>query len=470
MRLPFLDTLAPARPMLASPSRGNDADPLAEVKRHMGCTIGAALANAGVECHLKGRHVIVAPRVLTFPFWPYNRAAVPWDRLSKLAPSIEGQTGYAPIRIRAEGSEAGSWIMVEAPNPMPDTLLAPDAPLDVPDNRKLRVPVGVDSRNRVWHMTLSAQDVPHFALVGPSGVGKTTVAWGIAYQLARLTAQRVGDLLMLAVCSDPTGWENFEGLSQWAGTVYHADAAPVIDWLWRTVERREANRIQHPAIVAFLDDYAGLLTHIDNGQVEHIARNGRRVHVHLIINAHQMDGANMGKLPSLLPDRGIFGQASGQASAQATGRSKAGANALLGQGDMLVVSNRIQGEAPRLATYLVTPRDIERLSGRGQPHRPPWQEPVVKVAGRVIEPTPRLRIVKDEDTPIHSSASAIDNAPGVVLDDKARQVRDMILAGHGMKRIVTEVWNVKPGGGQGWTLACQEYQRINQELVRGGGR
>lgn len=329
-----------------------------------GVLIGRVLEGKGVACHLDMSAVILTPRLVSYPFRPHLPHLIEWRGLAAYQDTLEGVLGISPVRVSTENG----IIWVETPREEGQVVTC----WEYEPEGALGVPLGMDGRGRILNMRFGREDVPHLLLIGPTQAGKTTCAYNIAFQLVRSTLHDPDALRMLAVVSDPSGWEELLGVRQWWGVALHDEAPGVIGWLRREVKEREAERRQWPAVVAFLDDYPALLEDYPDvaADVDGIARQGRRAGVHLVINTQEATRAGAGRAPRLITDKLVFGQGSAADAALASGRGRTGAETLMGKGDMLLTTSRLQRPV-RLTGLLATPDDLARLPSGGW-ESPPW--------------------------------------------------------------------------------------------------
>ncbi len=402
---------------------------------------------------ITGEYVIPGPRVvaLGYDFGPVTTALMRAATSPDLAAVLEHNVGVEWLQChRARGL---FWYSV--PNPAPYQLSATAFA-----GTGLEAAIGVDRMAQPVDVDLAR--TPHLLLAMPTGGGKTTAAQALIYRLCEQNAPR--DLRLIVVASRLSQWRPLESLPHLWGIVHHNDSAPVLDWVLREIERREALGVTLPRIVLVLDDAHSMVTRggIAVETMTTASQNARAAGIHLVITAHGTDARNLGSADvERNIERRIVAATSASNAAQMTGRGRTGAHRLLGRGEAISVDG--PSETP-VTLAVVAPDDFAALGARWgmtdvQPA--PWAEAEKpKPTGTLIRPQ-RWR-----NAPLSASEAEpeAETTPRL-LTDRERHVRDLLRQRATQADIMAAVWNVTPGGGGAYKAACNEYRDVLARLL-----
>lgn len=412
---------------------------------------------------------VTGPRVLAYGY----RLGALRPQLYPLTTAIMRQAQAADLLAVIEHSVGVPWVGVHrdagqffysVPNPRPFLVRATDFNGD-----GLEAAIGVDRMGRPVDVDLTRQ--PHVILAMPSGGGKTTAALAFVYRLAEQNAPDA--LRLIVVASDIPKWRPVEMLPHLWGIVHHNDGAPVLEWVTREVERREALGITSPRIVLVLDDAHALITRggIAAQTMTNLSQQTRRAGVHMLITAHATNARNLGSadVEANIRRRFVAATSAGNA-AQMTGRGGTGAHRLLGEGEAIDINN--ERETP-VTLAVVAPDDFAALGARwgmGGVEPAPWAEAEKpKPTGTLIRPqfwqnAPLSASEAEPEAETEAETEAERVAPRR-LTERERRVRDLLRERKTQAEILADVWNVTPGGGGAYKAACNEYRDVLARLV-----
>lgn len=337
--------------------------------------VAQAFVQNGLALHLLP--AIQGPHTITITLRLYQPTKSNLDKALKLQRVVETAIGDGPVRITMQQGV----LLIECPSPVPVIVHARTL-----HGQDLAVPLGVTGQQTVAGIDLARH--PHLLLVGPTNVGKTTAARGIAYQLAR---QRQGNQVRYIVSTfKPKDWQAFRGLTNtWAVISDPVESGEMLHYLHDVMLRRTAASLDEPRIVIFLDDLLNLLGCVDvTRELSELASLGRGAGIHLIIGTQWLGkkGAGDATVTGNILTRLIFPTASAQDAASFSGRGKTGAEQI-GRypGDALLVK---EGSTQRLAVAYVADEELRTLPRRQDEYRP-WLGSTRRKSGQRLAHLPR---------------------------------------------------------------------------------
>ena len=227
--------------------------------------------------------------------------------------------------------------------------------------------LGVDDAGTPLLLNLPSPDVAHALVCGTTGSGKTALARTMALSLALHNPQRQLQLLLI----DPKG----RGFAPLSG-LPHLLCPPLteieqalarLSWLVGEMERRDAQGINQPRLVVFVDELADLLM-IGGKEMEfaltRLSQRGREAGVHLVACTQKPTAAVIGSLTKAnFPVRIVGSVTSPEEAKVAAGVSGTAAERLRGRGDFLLV---LKGQTTHFAAAYISAeearQDAMRLS------------------------------------------------------------------------------------------------------------
>ena len=328
--------------------------------------IETVLASHKVPSYVRGGAMM--PRSVRFFLTPAIGAKL--SRIKSLSEEIALALGTTSCRIfRHKGTIA---IDVPRPNPASVGLLPLCHQLD-------RIPpfcavLGVDGQGTPTLVRLPSPEVAHILIAGTTGSGKTALARTIIASLA--IHNRLGQVQVVLIDPKRKGFRHFSQLPHLLHPVVSdlADIQEIVFALLREMERRDAEEIDTPRIVVFLDELADLLL-TGGRQMEHaltrLSQRGRGAGLHLVACTQKPTAAAVGSLiKSNFPVRIVGKVTSPEDARVATGLPGTGAEKLQGRGDFLLVAC---GQTTRLQAAYISDAEIrevvERLRARGRTRR-----------------------------------------------------------------------------------------------------
>jgi S-DNA-T family DNA segregation ATPase FtsK/SpoIIIE len=136
------------------------------------------------------------------------------------------------------------------------------------------------------------------------------------------------------------------------------DAATLLNRLVAEMERRDAEKVSAPRIVAAVDELTDLLTSAGKTvetALTRQAQRGREAGIHLVAGAQKPASAVLGPmLKANFPARLVGRVSSVEDARVAAGLSASGAEKLLGRGDFVAIA---AGQLTRFQAAWVTPQD-----------------------------------------------------------------------------------------------------------------
>jgi S-DNA-T family DNA segregation ATPase FtsK/SpoIIIE len=225
--------------------------------------------------------------------------------------------------------------------------------------------LGLDERGTPLLVNLPSPDVAHVLISGTTGSGKTALARSMALSLALHNAQRQVQLVLI----DPKG----HGLAPLAALPHLlcpplttvAEAVSRLTWLVQEMERRDAQGINLPRLVVFIDELADFLM-LGGKEMEYLltrlSQRGREAGVHLVACTQKPTVAVIGSLTKAnFPARIVGSVTSAEEARTAAGISGTGAERLQGRGDFLLVH---KGQITRFAAAYVSGEEASREVSR----------------------------------------------------------------------------------------------------------
>jgi DNA segregation ATPase FtsK/SpoIIIE, S-DNA-T family len=225
--------------------------------------------------------------------------------------------------------------------------------------------LGLDEKGTPLLLNLPSPDVAHVLVAGTPGSGKTALARAMALSLALRDPQRQLQLLLI----DPKS-RGFAPLAE----LPHLLCPPVttvgealsrLTWLVQEMERRDAQGINQPRLVVFMDELADLLM-VGGREMEYVltrlSQRWREAGVHLVACTQKPTVAVIGSLTKAnFPARIVGSVTSPEEARNAAGISGTGAERLQGRGDFLLVH---KGQTTRFAAAYVSAEDAAQQATR----------------------------------------------------------------------------------------------------------
>jgi len=294
---------------------------------------------------------------LTVRFQLATRLGTRLSEVSNLSEEIALSLRAPSCRIvRDKGS-----LHIEVPRPQPAPVLLLHLCRRLACTPPCSPLLGLDQAGMPLFLSLSSPDVAHVLICGTTGSGKTALARTMALSLALHNPQRQLQLLLI----DPKG----RGFAPLAG-LPHLLCAPQTEiplaldrlkWLVQEMERRDAQGINSPRLVVFVDELADLL--MSGGKemelaVTRLSQRGREAGVHLVACTQKPTAAVLGSLTKAnFPVRLVGSVTSPEEAKVAAGVSGTGAERLQGHGDFVLV---LKGQSERFCAAYVSPAEAQQ--------------------------------------------------------------------------------------------------------------
>ena len=225
--------------------------------------------------------------------------------------------------------------------------------------------LGLDEAGTPLLLNLPSPDVAHVLICGTTGSGKTALARTMVLSLAMHNSQRQVQIVL----ADPKS----RGFAAMAG-LPHLLCPPLVaidkvlarlQWLVREMERRDAERVDCPRLVVFIDELADLLL-VGGKELEYaltrLSQRGREAGVHLVACTQKPTAAVIGSLTKAnFPVRLVGSVTSPDEARLAAGVAGTGAERLQGHGDFLLV---LKGQASRFTAAYVSPTEVPQVVAR----------------------------------------------------------------------------------------------------------
>jgi DNA segregation ATPase FtsK/SpoIIIE, S-DNA-T family len=296
--------------------------------------IEAVLASHKVTGRVWG--ATITPRFIRFQVTTAMGTKV--SKVSELSEEIALSLGVRSARVyRKQGA-----IQVEVPREQPEPVRLLALCQRIGEAPPLTAVLGLDDEGTPLLLRLPSPDIVHVLVAGTTGSGKTALARSLLFSLALYNQP---DALRL-VLIDPKG----RGLGP-LGSLPHvvgrvaasaAEGVKALAWLVKEMERRDAEGVSSPVIVAGIDELADLL--LTGGKavetaLVRLAQRGREAGIHLL-TCTQKPSAELvsGLLKANFPARLVGAVASPEDAKVAAGIAGIGAEKLLGRGDFLLVA------------------------------------------------------------------------------------------------------------------------------------
>lgn len=434
-------------PVTAQAPRGGRMD-------RIGVGIGHALVRH-LQVSARGRGLVVGPRVIAYGY-----------HLDSLTASVMRQAQSADLLAVLEHQVGVEWVACHRarglfwysiPNPAPFTV-----PATAFEGHGLEAAIGVD--RMCQPVDVDFERTPHLLVAMPTGGGKTTATQALLHRLCAQNAP--ADLRLIVVASRIPQWQPLLALPHLWGIVHHNDSAPVLDWVLREVEHREALGLTTPHVMLVLDDAHSAVTRggILSETMTTVSQNARAAGIHLIITAHGTDTKNLGSADvERNIGRRIIAATSASNAAQMTGRGGTGAHRLLGEGEAISVDG--PREQP-VTLAVVAPDDFYALGARWgmngcepapwslqpPPTAPNRSQPLPTVATAGWE-RPNLAVVRPESPPAAPTVVRLprrEPTPG----DLATVRANFALCAGSKSRTCRETWGAKDGETWRWLAAA----------------
>jgi len=338
--------------------------------------IEAVLASHKVSARILGG--VITPRFVRFQLAPSLGTKV--SCIAQLSEEMALSLGSPSCRV----FRRGAFINVEIPRQNPRTVRLMPLCQQLEETIGQVIPactavLGLDEEGVSLLLRLSSPDVAHALICGTTGSGKTELARTMIVSLAM--HNRLGELQLILI--DPKGrsYEPFTRLP-------HLLFPPIIDveealdrlaWLVEEMEIRDAQGIERPHLVIFIDELADLM--LAGGRemervLTRLIQRGRGAGIHVVACTQKPTAAVIGSLvKSNFPVRLVGSVASPEDAKVAAGLAGTGAERLLGRGDFLLV---VKGQVTRLQAARISVREIEevvdRLRQGCQEKQPPAEE------------------------------------------------------------------------------------------------
>ena len=385
----------PPLDLLGPPVQDRDQDDALELANKQAEVIVDTLQNFGVKATVA--HIVVGPSVIQFQI-----ELAPGIKVSKVAGLANDLTmALAVVSVRVEAPILGQhYVGIEIPNPRRKGI-ALRSVMESEDFQQgeflLPLPMGmrVDSR----YLVCGLEDMPHLLVAGTTGSGKSVFVNGCI--LGMCLRRPPEELRLILVDPKHVEFAIYEGLP-------HLLARPVSDprkaiaalsWAVEEMERRTEcfarARVRNlasyndkvlpkdrfPNIVVVVDELADLMYTAGKeveGLIARLAQKARAAGIHLIL-ATQRPSVDVitGLIKANVPARVAFAVPSQTDSR--TIIDAAGADKLLGKGDMLFFSTRYPRPLRLQAPFITEERTldfVEYMKGAfGEPEYIEFEDP-----------------------------------------------------------------------------------------------
>lgn len=278
--------------------------------------------------------------------------------------NVENLAGALALAAGAESCRIGripGKLLLEMPKPVADRRVLPASRLEsLAPTTATSVCLGITTGGTPVWVDLADERFAHIVLGGTTGSGKSVLLKWVVYRLVTQNPTESLRLLMI----DPKRFE----LKQFSRTPHllhpitsnPADVARLLSWVGSELDRRADTGRNRPRIVIVAEEVADLAQ--TNREVlpliARIAQIGRALGVNLLATTQQPGAKVLGDSVANFPTRIIGRIASSTLAYGASGRARTGADALLGRGDLLLVS---AGETIRFQAPLPDGRQWARL-------------------------------------------------------------------------------------------------------------
>ncbi len=325
---------------------------------HQADTIDAVLAQHKVNGRVTGGTV-------THRFIRFDLALMPGTKLNKVtALSEELALALRCSSVRVDRLGGGMVIDVPRKNAGVVRLLGLESQLHqrVPP---LTAVLGLDAEGAPLLLRIPAADVVHVLIVGTTGSGKTALARTLLSSLALYNSP--ADLRIALIDPKRRGFEQLRSLPHVRGEIADTPecAVDLMRQLIAEMERRDRERVNHPAILLAIDELADLLQtggKAVEAQIMRLAQRGREAGIHLVACTQKPTAALVNSaITANFPIRLVGSVASKDEARYATGISDSGAEKLRGKGDFLLIA---KSESIRFQAAWVGEEDIQEIGKR----------------------------------------------------------------------------------------------------------
>jgi len=278
-------------------------------------------------------------------------------QVERLAGALAQAAGAAEARV----SRGPGCLWIEIPKPEGERqILQPSRLARLKPPTPLHVPLGVGINGHPVWFNLDDPRHAHLVIGGTTGSGKTVALHWI---LACLLRQNTPDELRIILCDPKVG--ELLPFSRSAHLLHPVESRPreiakLLQWVRAEMDRRaEADVVPYRLLVA-IDEVRDLIMadRRIKPALAAIAQKGRVCGVHLIVTTQQPSARALGEALANFPARLLGRVASATLTYGAAGRPKTMAEALLGNGDFLLLA---AGRQVRLQVPLIRPAHIARL-------------------------------------------------------------------------------------------------------------
>lgn len=278
--------------------------------------------------------------------------------------NVENLAGALALAAGAEScriARSAGRLLLEVPKPPNERkpLLAGRLETLAPST-STSVCLGITTGGSPVWVDLADERFAHIILGGTTGSGKSVLLRWILYRLVMQNPTDSMRMLML----DPKRFElkQFQRVPHLLHPVTSnpTEVARLLSWVGNELDRRSDTGRNRPRIVVVVEEVADLAQ--TNREVlpliARIAQIGRALGVNLLATTQQPGAKVLGNAIGNFPTRIIGRIASSTLAYGASGRARTGADALLGKGDLLLVS---AGETTRFQAPLPDGRQWSRL-------------------------------------------------------------------------------------------------------------
>lgn len=387
----------------------------------------AVLAQHGAPGRVTGG--TVTPRWVRFQVLPVVGAKI--SKIRGLSEELATALDAPNCRV----SRRGAAVAVEVPrdDPQPVRLLPlynqlTDQPTNQPPIPPATAILGLAEDGAPLLIRLPSPDVAHILVAGTTGSGKTMLLRAMILSLA-MRHPNGRELALVLV--DPRGGAAFgdlAGLPHLARPVIldAEEATEALASLVRLMEKRDAERVNTPAVVVAIDELADLLMTGGNVTQEALTRltqRGRGAGIHIVAATQKPTSAVLGPLVKANFPVRLVGKVTDASDARtATGWSGTGAERLMGRGDFLAVA---EGRVMRFQAAHISEEEVaavlKRHGWNGATLQLPQRPTPVEIVWPLAEPEPEpaeelaerlLAMEWDTEQSYRAAARALGEAEG----------------------------------------------------------
>ena len=278
--------------------------------------------------------------------------------------NVEALAGALALAAGAESCRIGripGKLLLEIPKPAADRKVLTASRLEtLAPPTSTSVCLGITTGGAPVWVDLADERFAHIILGGTTGSGKSVLLKWLVYRLVIQNPTESLRLLMI----DPKRFELRE--FRRAPHLLHpitsnpAQVARLLAWAGAELDRRADTGRTRPRIVIVIEEVADLAQ--TNREIlplmARVAQIGRALGVNLLATTQQPGAKVLGTAIGNFPTRVLGRIASSTLAYGASGRARTGADALLGKGDLLLVS---AGETTRFQAPLPDGRQWARL-------------------------------------------------------------------------------------------------------------